>query len=104
MRKTRKQRIAELTAPPPSLEFTLAQLGALAVRVPEAKARTRKAIEQSHRALLEVLQTLEAWSKYPDLVSRSTVEAIHKQIRRTLKLAAPEAAKLALADVLRDAD
>lgn len=99
-----KQRIAELRQPPPPLEHTLAELNALATKSYDTKARSRNAIKHSHSALVETLQTLQAWSKYPDLVAPATVEAIHKQIRRTLKLPAPLAPLRSTADVLREAD
>lgn len=92
-RKTKKQRVAELMAPPPPLDFTLAELARRASYVPETKARRRNAIRDAHQALIEVLQLLESYSKYPALVSRGTVDQVHKEIRRRLKLLAPPPAK-----------
>jgi hypothetical protein len=104
VRKSLKQRMAELRQPPPPLEHTLAELNTLATKSYDTRARSRNAIKHSHTALVEVLQTLQAWSKYPALVAPSTVEAIHKQIRRTLKLPAPIVPAKSTADVLREAD
>lgn len=104
MRKTRKQRMAEMRQPPPPLEHTLAELNTLATKAYETKARTRNAIKLSHIALVEVLQTLQSFSKHPDLVANGTVDTIHKQIRRALKLKNPEPPKLTLDEILRQAD
>lgn len=85
-RKTRKERQAELLAPPPPIEGTLAMLNALAVHPFATKARSRRAIKEAHLALAETLQTLESFSKYETLVSRGTVDAIHKAILRRVKI------------------
>lgn len=85
-RKTKKQRMAELMAPPPPLDFTVAELERRAMWVPETKARRRMVIRDAHQALIDVLRVLDAWSKYPNLVAPTTAEYVHKEIRRRLKL------------------
>lgn len=89
MRKLSKKRqaaIDEMLKPAPPIADTIAKLNELSAKKYETKARTKNAIRDSHLALVEVLQTLEAYSKHSELVARSTVESIHKTILRKLKL------------------
>lgn len=86
MRKTAAQRRAEILAPPPPVEITLADLKSLAVRSYETKARTRKTIQRAHLALADVLEMIESYARYPDLISRGVADALHKDIRRRLRL------------------
>lgn len=88
--KRRAQIAAELTVPPPPVSQTLDMLEALATRTYETKARTSAALKLAHRALRDLLQEIEADARYPDLMSCTVAEALHRRLRRSLELDKPK--------------
>lgn len=90
MKKSLREWIAKQRAPLPPIADTLGVLDRLALKQYETKARSRNANKAAHQTLYELLQTLDAWAKYPRLVAPSTVEAVHRTIRRRLRLDDPK--------------
>ena len=88
--KRRAQIAAELTVPLPPVSQTLDMLEALATRTYETKARTSAALKLAHRALRDLLQEIEADACYPDLMSCTVAEALHRRLRRSLELDKPK--------------
>lgn len=88
--KRRAQIAAELTVPLPPVSQTLDMLEALATHAYETKARTRAALKLAHRALRDLLQEIEADARYPELMSCTVVEALHRRLRRSLELDKPK--------------
>jgi hypothetical protein len=90
VKKSLRDWIAKQRAPLPPIADTLDELDRLALKQYETKARSRRAIKLSHRALRDILQMLESYAQYPDLVARGVVEGVHRDIRRQLQLDDPK--------------
>lgn len=88
--KRRARIVAELTAPLPPIAETLAVLDALATHAYETKARTRAALKLAHQTLHDLLQEIEVDARYPNLISRTTAEDLHRRLRRSMALDKPK--------------
>ena len=85
MSSRRAKEIARLTAPLPPIEETIKRLEHLAMKSYETKAQSKAAIKNSHRALIHILQIMQAYSNYANLVSKGVLEGIQRDIIRDLK-------------------
>jgi hypothetical protein len=90
MNRDRKRRVADLTSPLPPVPETLAVLERLVYHRYETPARTRAALKLAHGTLVDLLRWIEAFAREESLISRSSAEFLHRQIRARMNLNNPK--------------